>query len=93
MSATVRRTSDDRGKLHLTFLAQLPEPERVRAIPVRAYLPDELRVHGREVYLYCPNGYGRSKLSNAFFEARLGVLATTRNWNTVSKLLAIASSL
>jgi uncharacterized protein (DUF1697 family) len=44
------------------------------------------------VYLHTPNGYGRSKLSNAFFERRLGTRATTRNWKTVSKLAELASA-
>ena len=51
---------------------------------------DELRVIGREIYLCLPDGYGRSKLSNAYFEKRLGVPATSRNWNTVTKLAELA---
>ncbi|MCL4543084.1 MAG: hypothetical protein M1118_00565 [Chloroflexi bacterium] len=51
---------------------------------------DGLSVLGQEIYLYCPNGYGRTKLSNAFFERQLATTATTRNWKTVSKLLDIA---
>ena len=42
-------------------------------------------------YLHCPNGYGRSKLGNAFVEKQLGVGATTRNWRTTLKLLELAS--
>jgi uncharacterized protein (DUF1697 family) len=48
--------------------------------------PDEFRLLGRQVYLYCPNGYGRTKLNNAFFERKLAVAATTRNWRTVTNL-------
>ena len=44
------------------------------------------------MYLRYPNGYGRTKLSNAFLEKQLGVAATTRNWNTVTKLLDMALS-
>ena len=53
---------------------------------------DQFRLSGKEVYLYCPEGYGRSKLSNAALERALSVKATTRNWNTVNKLDEIASS-
>ena len=53
--------------------------------------PDELSIVGREVYLHCPHGYGRSKLNNAYLERRLGVAATTRNWNTVTTLCDLAS--
>ena len=57
----------------------------------QAFPPDEHVVRGREVYLRCPNGYGRSKLGNAFLEQALGTTATTRNWTTVGTLLELAS--
>jgi uncharacterized protein (DUF1697 family) len=41
---------------------------------------------GREVYLYCPGGYGNTRFSNTFFEKKLGIAATTRNWRTVNVL-------
>ena len=51
---------------------------------------DQFRISDKEVYLYCPNGYGRTKLSNNALEKTLSVKATTRNWNTVNKLYEIA---
>jgi uncharacterized protein (DUF1697 family) len=81
----------DQSKLHVTFLEHKPAAARVRALGTDAFEPDEFRVVGREVYLHCPNGYGRSKLTNAFFERRLDVAATTRNWKTVGKLLELTS--
>lgn len=81
----------DPTKLHVTFLADTPERSRVRALDPEADGPDEFRVVGREIYLHYPTGYGRSKLSNAYFEKRLGVKATTRNWRTVTKLAELVS--
>ncbi len=78
------------NKLHVTFLASKPDRSRVRTLDPKRSEPDEFRVVGREVYLHCPNGYGRSKLSNAYFEKRLGVAATTRNWRTVTALARLA---
>ena len=78
-------------KLHVTFLAEAPKPSLTRALEPEAFEPDEFQVKGREVYLHTPKGYGRSKLSNAYFEKQLGVAGTTRNWNTVTKLAALAS--
>lgn len=46
---------------------------------------------GRVVYLYCPNGYAKSGLSNAYFEKALGTKATTRNWRTVRALQALCA--
>jgi uncharacterized protein (DUF1697 family) len=81
----------DVTKLHVTFLAEKPDRPRVRGLDQDLAAPDELRVVGREVYLHCPNGYGRSKLTNAFFEKTFGVPATTRNWRTVSKLAELSA--
>jgi len=77
--------------LHVTFLEQAPAAAFVRALAARPSPPDQFVVKRREVYLCCPNGYGRSKLNNAFFERALKTAATTRNWNTVKKLLELSS--
>ena len=76
----------------MTFLGAKPTQALAKALDPSISPPDELRVAGREVYLLCPNGYGRSKLSNAFFEKHLDVVATTRNWRTVLALAALAGS-
>ena len=76
----------DPSTLHVNFLADKPAAAAVKGIDGAAFAPDELAVVGREVFLHCPNGYGRSKLSNAFFEKKLATAGTTRNWKTVSKL-------
>lgn len=79
------RTEEPR-RLHVTFLAESPSQALVEAIGPAAFTPDEFHVRDREVYLFCPNGYGVSKLGNAFWERALKVKATTRNWSTVIKL-------
>jgi uncharacterized protein (DUF1697 family) len=81
----------DLAKLHVTFLADAPDHERVARLDTPSGGPDEFSLAGREVYLHCPRGYGRTKLNNAYLERRLGVAATTRNWNTVTKLCDLAS--
>ncbi|MGH3184233.1 MAG: DUF1697 domain-containing protein [Acidimicrobiales bacterium] len=81
----------DLSKLHVTFLASKPAPSRVGGLDTGAFLPDEFRVAGREVYLHCPGGYGQTKINNAYFERALGVVATTRTWNTVRTLAAMGA--
>jgi uncharacterized protein (DUF1697 family) len=76
----------DSSKLHVTFLSKAPEKDRLKALEALPTKPDQFRCSGTEVYLYCPDGYGRTKLSNNALERVLGVTATTRNWNTVNKL-------
>jgi uncharacterized protein (DUF1697 family) len=82
----------DPRKLHATFLAERPEPGRVSALDEKQFEPDRFDVTRDVVYLHCPDGYGRSKLSNAFFEKQLGVAATTRNWRTVTALVELANA-
>ena len=82
----------DPGKLHAALLATRPALERVRRLREADFAPDELHVSGGVVYLHCPHGYGRSKLSNAFLEKQLAVTGTTRNWRTVTTLAELAST-
>jgi uncharacterized protein (DUF1697 family) len=78
------------GRLHVTFLEKKPEEELVERLPPDKNTADEYRVIGTEVYLYCPGGYGKTPLSNSFFEKNLAVRATTRNWRTVNRLYQIS---
>lgn len=77
----------DVEKLHVTFLSAYPSEQALEKIKAYEYKPDEFIIAEREVYIYCPNGYGNTKLSNTFFESKLKVIATTRNWRTVNELL------
>jgi uncharacterized protein (DUF1697 family) len=75
------------GKLHVNFLLSDPgAAARKKALSIQVG-PEELRAEGRELYIYFPNGAGRSKLSTALLEKTLGTPGTSRNWNTVRKLL------
>jgi uncharacterized protein (DUF1697 family) len=76
----------DPSHLHVTFLAQDVGPAVVEAIGRDRDLADEFAPGTRAVYVYCPHGYGRTKLNNGFFERTLGTHATTRNWKTVNTL-------
>jgi uncharacterized protein (DUF1697 family) len=75
---------------HVTFLATKPTAEALAALTLPASGRDELVVHGREVYVHTPDGYAETKYTGTFLERRLGVVSTTRNWNTVTKLGALA---
>jgi uncharacterized protein (DUF1697 family) len=83
--------TDDPKKVHVAFLSQAPKAAAVNAFDAREFAPDELEVAGREVYLLYPNGYARSKLTNAVLEKQLGVRATSRNWRTVKALAELTA--
>jgi uncharacterized protein (DUF1697 family) len=78
--------SGETTKLYVTFLYQAPAAATWVNIVIPPGISDEFHNGKQEVYLHCPNGYGKTKLANSFFERKLGVAATTRNWNTVQAL-------
>ena len=81
------------GKLLVTFFNGDPgEAARKQARAIKCD-PEELFVEGREAYIYFPNGAGRSKLNWALIPKTLKVQGTARNWNSVTKMLAIAEKM
>jgi uncharacterized protein (DUF1697 family) len=79
------------NKLVVDFLASDPGPDARDRIGKLQGGPEELYLDGRELYIYFPNGQGRSKLQPAAIDRALKVPATARNWNTVTKLLELAT--
>jgi len=78
--------------LHLTFLASIPDNFDTGFIQSKITGEEEFFFAGDVVYLYCPHGYGKTKLNNSFFESRLKVQATTtRNLKTTLKLLDLST--
>jgi uncharacterized protein (DUF1697 family) len=86
-------TAGDPRQLHVIFLDVAPSSVRVRDLEGADFAPDEWRIVGRDVFAFYPRGYGRTKLTNATFEKRFGVTATSRNWRTVTALEELASNL
>ncbi|MFF9028301.1 DUF1697 domain-containing protein [Streptomyces iakyrus] len=81
-------------QLHVTYFSAPVTPDRFAEIDQDAYLPEEFRLGDRALYLYAPNGLGRSKLAEHLSKPRInkGVIATTRNWNTVVKLVEMTGA-
>jgi uncharacterized protein (DUF1697 family) len=75
--------------LHVMFLTAAPDAEAVKKLDPDRSPGDEYEVIGREVYLRLPNGMARSYLTNAYFDTKLGVTSTARNWRTTTKLLEL----
>jgi len=87
------RKEMDPSKLAVIFLEGDPGKEiREKVLAVKAD-PEELRMEGRELYVYFPNGMARPKLSIPAIERIMKTPSTGRNLNTVRKLLEIAEKL
>ena len=81
------------GKLLVTFLATEPGREAHASLVAFKDYPEEIHLKGRELYIYFPNGAGKSKLPWSQVERLLKVTGTARNWNSVVKILEIAEEM
>jgi uncharacterized protein (DUF1697 family) len=75
---------------HITFLDKEPEIQLIENMSGIKDVPNEYQVSTKAVYLYCPRGYSKTKLTNNFIEKKLKVTATTRNLKTSLILLEMA---
>lgn len=82
----------DAKLLHVAFMYEESTPT-LDAVDPQVYAPDEIAVDGSEAYVCVPNGLGRSKLANETILRKLGILGTTRNWRTVTKLAEMTAAL
>lgn len=83
----------DPAKLAVSFLRGNPSPDAWRELERMRTDPEELKHTARELYMYFPNGMGRTKLPFAAIDRTLKTTGTARNWNTVTNLLAIAEEM
>lgn len=84
------------GKILVSFLvAEPPEAARakLKALTSAKSYPEELHLIGRELYIYFPNGAGKSKLPWSQLEKLVNVTGTARNWNSVMAMLEIAEQM
>jgi uncharacterized protein (DUF1697 family) len=86
----VKEKTRDTSFFHVTVLSGKPEKALLEKIQAGSYGNDEFFCKGNIIYLYCPGGYGKTKLTNSFFESKLKLGATTRNWKTMNVLLEMA---
>lgn len=78
--------------LHVTFLADSPVDYDLESILQKKQRDEEIAITSKAVYMYCPHGYGKTKLHNSFLESKLKIPATTRNWKTTKEILKLAQA-
>jgi uncharacterized protein (DUF1697 family) len=83
--------ADDPLRVAIAFFKAAPDPALAGAVDPDTHHPDVFTLTGREIHLHCPNGFGRSKLNNAWLEKQLGVVSTIRNWKTIAALIDLSS--
>lgn len=87
----IKEDNAEIDKLHVTFLHEMPDKGTVLDLDMKKSENEKFKIIGKEIYLYLPNGYARTKLNNNIFEKKLNTITTTRNWKTVNKLLELAN--
>jgi uncharacterized protein (DUF1697 family) len=90
MNPFLERKMGDPEKCYVTFLSEIPGKKEFEAISTIEFKPDEYIIIDQDIFLYIPDRYSDTKLSNDFFERNLHVKATCRNWRTVVALAGIA---
>ena len=88
---------EDFKHLYITFLSDVPSKNLIKNLNRNLEInmknkSDKFYISKKKIYLFLPEGYGRTKLNNNFFEKKLGIFATTRNLRSVNKLFDIAGS-
>jgi uncharacterized protein (DUF1697 family) len=88
-----KRADAEPGKLLVSFLAADPGGQARKDLRDQGFRPEELHAIGREVYIYFPNGMGKSKLPWSRLDKILHTPGTGRNWNSINKILIIAEAM
>lgn len=86
----VKEKNKDAAFFHVTFLGSTPLSIDIDTIALKKQMGEEIAFTEKAIYLYCPNGYGKTKLNNAFLENKMQVTASTRNWKSTNALMEIA---
>ncbi len=89
--ATCPYKNDDVSKIYFTLLSDQPDEAKIAIAKTIQHPPERFSLEGDVIVLYCENGYGKTKLTNTFFESKLKLAATTRNWNTISELARLSA--
>lgn len=80
----------DPAKMAVIFLHDDITESQIQKVAGIDYPPDKFRIIGNEIYTFCPNGFGKTKLYTNFFENKMKVKGTARNWKTITTLLDLA---
>ncbi len=86
----LKETNFDPSKSAVIFLYEKPVKEQLEKVRSINYPPDKFEIIGKEIFIYCPNGFGRTKLYTNFFENKMKIAGTARNWNTINTILGMA---
>lgn len=80
----------DPAKMAVIFLDKKVTDEQILKVKNIDYPPDKFYICGKEIFTFCPNGFGKTKIYTNFFEKKMGVTGTARNWKTITTIFDLA---
>ncbi len=83
---------DDMSRVFYTMFSKKPSAQKVREFTAQDYSPEEIVFNNDVAYVYIPGNYTKSKLDNNSIEKKVGVSSTTRNLNTMRKLIELSKT-
>ena len=83
----------DPSKIAVIFLHEKVSIAQIQKVSDVDYPPDKFKIIGKEIFTFCPNGFGKTRLYTNFFEQKMGVSGTARNWKTITTIFKIAENL
>ncbi|NRR90152.1 DUF1697 domain-containing protein [Winogradskyella undariae] len=83
----------DAKKEHSYFviLSDISNEKLIKEASEKRYIDDDYKIMNNCIYLFCSQGYGKSKFNLSYFEKKLDVNATARNYKTMVKLLSLSN--
>lgn len=85
--------TENTKEIYFTFIEHLPAIEILNPLQEQNYKGDEFSATKNCIYIKCINGFGKTKLNTNFFEKKLQTEATTRNYNTLLKMITLAKEI
>lgn len=79
----------DTKKLYVAFISKELNNSAINDLKISQFKPDEAFIDRNRIYMKLETGAGNTKLTQKYIEKKLNVIATTRNWNTVNKLMEL----
>lgn len=88
----IKNKNNQPDRMYFTFLSNLPDQKLIEDLQKTDFDPEKFLISGKTIFFYVPDGLGRSKLNNNFFENKLKVAGTTRNLKTLLKMFELSNA-
>lgn len=79
----------DHKKLYVAFVSSTLRAENMNDLKISQFKPDEASIDANRIYIKYAVGAGKTRFDQKYIEKKLNVIATIRNWNTVTQLLQL----